>query len=261
VNTPGNIIAAILLFVGVMMAWEVAVRAFEIPSYILPPPSSVVVALWRGLSSGLYPLHFGYTLFETLAGFTIGVVVGLILGTAIAVSPRVEYFLYPYIVMFQALPKVALAPIIVLWFGLGIGSKIITSALIAFFPLMVNTVVGLRSVDEDRLNLLTSLSASPGQIFWYLRFPSALPFIMAGLDLALIFALIGAIVGEFVGAQAGLGVLIQTMNFNMDVSGQFSVLIVLSAIALVLNRIVMLVRRRILFWDASEKLRQPTEGF
>jgi NitT/TauT family transport system permease protein len=155
--------------------------------------------------------------------------------------------------MFQALPKVALAPLIMVWFGVGLPSKIVNAALIAFFPLMVNTIVGLRSADEDRINLMRSLDASEAQIFWMLRLPSALPFVMAGLEVAMIFALIGAIVAEFVGATSGLGVLINSLNFSGDVAGIFSVLIILSIIGLALNQAVLAVRRRVLFWDASQK--------
>jgi NitT/TauT family transport system permease protein len=118
--------------------------------------------------------------------------------------------------MFQALPKVALAPLIIVWFGLGITSKVVSAALVAFFPLMVNTIVGLRSADEDCVNLMRSLSASRWQIFCMLQLPNSLPYIFAGLEIAMIFALIGAIVAELVGAEKGLGILIQSMNFTMD---------------------------------------------
>ena len=147
----------------------------------------------------------------------------------------------------------ALAPLIVIWFGLGLASKVINAALVAFFPLLVNTMVGLRSADEDRVSLMRSLAASERQIFWMLRLPNALPFVMAGLDIAMIFALIGAIVAEFVGATAGLGMLIQIMNFTMDVSGQFSVLLILSVRRPRPQPGIQLVRRRVLFWDPSEK--------
>src|SRR5438105_4552644 len=140
--------------------------------------------------------------------------------------------------MVQAMPKVALAPLIIIWFGLGLTSKVVNAALVAFFPLMVNTIVGLRSADEDRVNLMRSLAASEAQVFWMLRLPNALPFIMAGLEISMIFALIGAIVAEFIGAQAGLGMLISSMNFTMDVAGQFSVLLVLSIVGLLLNRCI-----------------------
>jgi NitT/TauT family transport system permease protein len=253
-----NVLLTILLFCGSIAAWEGVVRLFDIPGFILPPPSQVAMALYRGFSTGLYPEHLYYTMVETILGFIAGSSLGLFLGTAVALNRHVEFFLYPYIVMFQSLPKVALAPLIVVWFGLGLSSKVINAALIAFFPLLVNTMVGLKSADEDRVSLMRSLAASERQIFWMLRLPNALPFVMAGLDVALIFALIGAIVAEFVGAQRGLGMLIQSMNFNMDVSGQFSILLILSVVGLILNRCLIVIRKRVLFWDASEKA--GTEG-
>jgi NitT/TauT family transport system permease protein len=254
-----NVALTILLFCSSILAWELIVRAFEIPTFIFPAPSKVAMALWRGFASGLYQKHLYYTLLETVLGFMLGSALGFFLGTAVALNRYVEYFFYPYIVMFQSLPKVALAPLIVVWFGLGLKSQVINTALVAFFPLLVNTMVGLKSADEDRMNLMRSLAASENQIFWMLKLPNALPFVMAGLDVAMIFALIGAIVAEFVGARAGLGMLIQSMNFNMDVSGQFSVLLILSIVGLLLNRCILLIRRRVLFWDPSEKERLERE--
>jgi NitT/TauT family transport system permease protein len=253
VKSARNRLLTVVFFVGSIVAWEAAVRLLEIPPFVLPAPSKVSMALWRGLASGLYLKHLYHTLLETLLGFLLGSALGFTLGTAVALNRYVEYFLYPYIVMFQSLPKIALAPLIVVWFGLGLSSKVVNAALVAFFPLLVNTMVGLRSADEDRVSLMRSLAATERQIFWMLRLPNSLPFVMAGLDVAMIFALIGAIVGEFVGANAGLGMLIQSMNFTMDVSGQFSVLLVLSFLGLALNRSIQLVRRRVLFWDPSEK--------
>ena len=161
----------------------------------------------------------------------------------IALSRTVEYYLYPFVVMFQAVPKVALVPLIVIWFGLGIASKVISAALVAFFPLMVNTIVGLRSADEDRVNLMRSLGASRWQIFRMLQLPSALPYLFAGLEIAMIFALIGAIVAELSSAEKGLGMLMQSMTFTMDIAGQFSILFILAILGLVLNGLVGLVRR------------------
>ena len=258
-RSPKNIALSVLLFCASVGAWEDLVRLFEVPAFILPPPSQVALALWRGFGSGLYLQHLWHTLLETMLGFIAGSALGLVLGTAVALSRPIEFFLYPYIVMFQSLPKVALAPLIVVWFGLGLTSKVINAALIAFFPLLVNTMVGLRSADEERVSLMRSLAASERQIFWMLRLPNSLPFVMAGLDVAMIFALIGAIVAEFVGAQKGLGMLIQSMNFNMDVSGQFSILLILSVLGLLLNRGVMMIRKRVLFWDPSEKERLEQE--
>jgi NitT/TauT family transport system permease protein len=248
---PVNFILRLGLIAAVLGVWEYAVWYFKIRQFILPPPSQVFNALYNGFASNLYPEHIAITLFETFLGFLLGTVLAFFFGTVVALSRRVEYFLYPFIVMFQAMPKVALAPLIIIWFGLGLTSKVINAALVAFFPLMVNTIVGLRSAEEDRINLMRSLAASRWQIFWMLRLPNALPYIFAGLEIAMIFALIGAIVAEFIGAEKGLGMLIQSMNINVDVAGQFSILLILSCIGLILNGMVAYLRRRLLFWDAA----------
>jgi NitT/TauT family transport system permease protein len=253
IGGPKNFSLRLLLILMVLALWEGFVRLFEIPAFILPTPSNVFIALYRGFASSLYIDHIWITITETLMGFVLGTALAFLLGTVIALSRPVEYFLYPFVVMFQAMPKVALAPLIIVWFGLGLTSKVVNAALVAFFPLMVNTIVGLRSAEEDKVNLMRSLAASRTQIFWMLQLPNAMPYIFAGLEIAMIFALIGAIVAEFVGAQAGLGMLIQSMNFTMDVAGQFSVLLLLSIIGLCLNWIVISVRKRVLFWDASQK--------
>jgi len=249
-----NFLLRLLLIAVFLAVWEGIVRLFSIPLFILPAPSAIFFALWNGITSGLYIEHVWITLAETLLGFALGSTLAFAFGISVALSRRVEYFLYPFIVMFQAMPKVALAPLIIIWFGLGLTSKVVSAALVAFFPLMVNTIVGLRSADEDRINLMRSLAATRGQIFWMLQLPNAMPYIFAGLEIAMIFALIGAIVAEFVGAQSGLGMLIQSMNFTMDVAGQFSVLLILSLLGLVLNGLVNGVRRRVLFWDPSQKV-------
>jgi len=250
---PRNPALRIALLAASLAVWEAAVRVLRIPAFILPTPSQVGAALYRGTVSGIYLEHIWITLAETLLGFALGSVIAFVVGTALAASQSVEYYLYPFIVMFQSVPKVALAPLVVIWFGLGLTSKVVSAALIAFFPLLVNTVVGLRSADEDRIDLMRSLSASELQIFRMLRLPSALPFIMAGLEVAMVFSLVGAIVGEFVGAEAGLGMLIQSRNFSMDVAGEFALLFILAAMGLALNAILVSVRRRVLFWDPSQK--------
>ncbi len=255
-----NVSLSLVLLAVSLLGWEMVVRVAQIPAFILPPPSQVVVALYRGIASGVYLRNLQVTLLETVLGFALGSALGFVLGTAVAMNRYVEYFLYPYIVMFQSLPKVALAPLIVIWFGLGLTSKVVNAALVAFFPLLVNTMVGLRSADEDRVSLMRSLAATDTQIFWMLRLPNALPFVMAGLDIAMILALIGAIVAEFTGATSGLGTLILSMTYTMDVSGQFSVLLILSIVGLLLNRLVQLVRRRVLFWDPSEKGSEVAES-
>lgn len=236
-----------------LILWEVAVRVMNVPSYVVPSPGDIGAALYRGLASGLYGHHLWFTVYATLTGFLLGSAVGILLGAVIASIRYAELLIYPYVIMFQSMPKVALAPLFTLWFGLGITSKIVSSSILCFFPLMVNTIAGLRSADEDRISLMKSMGATEFQIFRYLRFPSALPFIMAGLELSVVLALIGTIVAEFVGARAGLGTLIQIQSANMDGPGQFSVLILLSAIGLVMNFAVRKVKKWVLFWDPSIK--------
>ncbi len=251
--TFNTAVLRLLLMAGLLGVWEILVKLTGVPGFLLPPPSAIGHALYRGLVGGLYLEHIWVTMLETALGFLFGGLAGFLLGASVAMSRKFEYYLYPIIVMFQSMPKVALAPLIIVWFGLDLTSKVINAGLVCFFPLMVNTISGLRSADEDRVSLMRSLAATPMQIFLMLRLPGAMPAIFAGLEIAMIFALIGAIVAEFVGAQAGLGVLIQSMNFNLDVAGQFSVLFILSLIGLFLNTVVQMLRRRVVFWDTPER--------
>lgn len=249
-----RIAISVLIFLLLMTAWEVTVRIMQVPSYIVPGPIAVAQSLYKGLSSGLYLRHMLFTLTEILFGYGIGFFLALVIGTAIALSRTVEYYVYPYIVALQSMPKVALAPVIMIWFGLGMTSKVVLVAVVCFFPILVNTVVGLKSADADRINLMRSLDADAWQIFRMLRMPSALPFIMAGMEVAVVLALISAIVAEFVGSENGLGMLIQTMTQSLDVASQFSILIVLSAIGLTLTRAVKFIGNKLLFWDASRRV-------
>jgi|RhiMetdeSRZDD1v2_1073273.scaffolds.fasta_scaffold02403_5 NitT/TauT family transport system permease protein len=255
-RTRPEIVLAPALLVVILASWEYGVRWLAVPSYILPPPSSILIALWRGLNEGLfsrggYWLHAGVTLWEVLIGFFIGSGVGLLLGTIISQFRILEATLRVYIVAIQSLPKIALAPIIVLWFGFGLTSKVVIICLLTFFPLLVTSMAGFKAVDVERLELMRSLGANSWQIFWKVRLPSALPYIFAGLDMAAVFAVVGAVVGEFVGAQRGLGTLILSMNSQMDTAGTFSVFIILALVGVVLHKGLRLVERRLLFWSGD----------
>jgi NitT/TauT family transport system permease protein len=252
-----------LAFLAALLGlWELVVSWLDVPAFLVPAPSRVALALYRGFQSDVYTAHAYATVVETLIGFVFGSAVAFLLGSVIAMSRTVEYYVHPLVVMFQAMPKIALVPLIVVWFGLGMSSKIVSAALVAFFPLMVNTIVGLRATDEDRINLMRSLAASRWQIFRMLRLPGALPFVFAGLEIAMLLALIGAVVAELIGAEKGLGMLMQSMNFSMDVAGEFSILFILAALGLVLNGLINLARRRIVFWDRSRdgELVSPSKG-
>lgn len=239
------------LFVVVLVVWETLIALLDVPAIVFPPPSAVAVALYDGIVSGLFLPHFLVTLYEILAGFFIGAVAGISLGILIGLSPLMERIIYPYIIAFQAMPKIAIAPIMVIWFGYGLTSKIIITATIAFFPLLANTIVGLRSAPKDQIDMLRACTATDWQIFRMVRLPQALPFIFVGLDIAVVLSVIGAIVGEFVGAKAGLGYLILQMNFNFNIAGVFAILIILSSIGIGLHLLVVAIQRRVLFWSEA----------
>lgn len=252
-----NRTASLVLLVVLLAVWEGGTRFFNVPKFLIPPFSDVMVALWRGLATGVMAkdglwFHTAITLAEILLGFFIGSAIGLALGVAISQMERVEAVLQPYVAAFQSLPKVAVAPIIVMWLGFGISSKVAIVCMLTFFPVLVTSIAGFKAIDPDRIDLLRSLSATPWQIFRKAKFPSALPYIFAGLDMAAAFAVVGAIVGEFVGAQAGLGVLILQMDAQMDTGGSFSVFIVLSVIGIALTSLLRVVQRRVLHWMPVE---------
>jgi NitT/TauT family transport system permease protein len=244
------ILTAVVFFGG----WQAAVVVFAIPSIVLPPPTAVLRALWDAAQSSEFHKDLLVTLYEILAGFALGSCSGLLLGFIIAMSPLMERLLYPYVVAFQTLPKVAVAPIIVIWAGYGLSSKIIITATIAFFPLLANTIMGLQAAPYDQVEMMVSYTASRWQVFRTVRSMQALPYIFVGLDVAIVLSVIGAIVGEFVGAKAGLGYLLLQENFNFDMAGTFATLVVLSLIGVVLHAAIRRVQRRVLFWmDISGK--------
>jgi NitT/TauT family transport system permease protein len=254
-------VQSILLLITLLGSWEAAVRLFKVPKHLVPPVSDIGVALWRGLATG--PLakdgfwyHGGITLAEILLGFLIGSGIGLAIGIVVSQMPKLEALLEPYVAALQSVPKVAVAPIIVVWLGFGISSKVMIICLLTFFPVLVTSIAGFKAVDPDRVDLLRSLSATPWQIFRKAKFPSALPYIFAGLNMAAAFSVVGAVVGEFVGAQAGLGVLILQMEAQADTGGSFAVCVVLSVIGIALTALLRRVQRRVLHWmpaDASQR--------
>lgn len=251
------LILAVLLLV--LLCWHGLVTALNVSHLIFPGPLAVARAVYDGVVSGEFAGHLGVTLYEILAGFAVGAFAGFVLGALIGQSALLEAVLYPYVVAFQTVPKVAVAPLFVLWFGFGTASKVVITATIVFFPVLANTIVGLRSAPRDQIDLMRAFTASGWHVFRMVRLPHALPFVFAGLDIGIVLAVIGAIVGEFVGAQAGLGYLILQRNFSMDAAGMFAVLIVLSAIGIVLHTVVKFIARRVIFWaDAFTDLSRGT---
>jgi NitT/TauT family transport system permease protein len=229
-------------------AWEFVSRSGIVDPIILPPPSEVAAALVRLCQRGFFWDAVQVTVLETVLGFVIGCFAGFVLGAAIGTVKQVRWAIYPYIIAFQNTPRVAFAPVFLTWFGFGMGSKVVMAAAICFFPLLINVVVGIETVDEHARQLMRSYGASKRQTFLKVTLPSSLPLVFAGLKTAKTLAQIGAIVAEFVGATEGLGVLINTFNFQLEVAEAFAVVVMLSIIGLVLYGAIELLDRRVVFW-------------
>jgi NitT/TauT family transport system permease protein len=237
----------------VILAWEFGVRLGNVPAYLLPPPSAIFASLvndWRVIYLNIFP-----TLFAILGGFALSVVVGIPLATVIVFSRLAERVLYPPMIASQAIPKVAIAPLFVVWMGFGVMPKIWIAFLIAFFPVVIDTVVGLRSVQPEMLQLGRSMGGGTLRVFLKLRLPNALPNIFAGLKVAITLAVVGAITGEFVGSQSGLGYLLTSASGQMDTALVFAVLVTISVIATVLFMIIEWVERLVIPWHSSMRSR------
>lgn len=245
---------AVLVGLVLLAAWEVLPPLFGVSELLIPRASLVFAALWDQIERGLVLDGLTITLTEALSGFALGSLLGVVCAALITRSPLVERALLPYLVGLQALPKVALAPLLVVWLGFGIGSKIAIATIIAFFPVLINSMIGFTTVDPGKLELMRSLVASEWQVFRIVRFPNALPFVFAGLNVAIVLSITGALVGEFIGAKRGLGTLLLQFNFNLDIAGMFAVLIVLGAMGTGLHALVRALHRRLIFWAEPERL-------
>jgi NitT/TauT family transport system permease protein len=239
--------------VVLLVVWEGYVAMARPPSYILPAPSRIGQALVNGLSRGLddrsgYWLHLGSTLRGALSGYVLGCSAGILLGVLISEFRVLERILLPYAVGLQSLPKVAIAPLILIWFGFGPSSKMVLAALLTFFPLLINSYVGLTLVDRDYILLMRSLRASRLQVLRKVKLPGALPMIFAGLDMSAVYAVLGAIVAEFVGSDAGIGVMIIQAQFQNDTASVFAALVVLAILGILLHTLVQSVGHRLVFW-------------
>ena len=249
VKSGSDNLISLIGFAVLVCAWELAIYLFEIPDYILPAPSAIAKSLYNGFASGIFVYNLWITAIQTLAGFFLAAILGTALGAVVAQFELVERVVYPWLVALQALPKIAIAPLIIIWAGYGISSKVIIVALVAIFPVLVNTIMGLKSCDQGKLDLMRALGAGRWETFRSVRLPNALPFIFAGLNVAIVLAILGSIVGEFVGSKAGLGNLILEANFQFDVARIFAVLVILGAFGVILSKLMGLVQDYFLFWN------------
>lgn len=248
-----NIGIGIAGFLTLLLVWKAGVIVLKVPPYILPAPEQVFVALWSGIAvSPASPLGWYMPLWSTMSnallGFVIGASLGLLFGSLMAEFHAVETALMPYAFALQSLPKVAIAPLIVIWCGFGDGSKVAMAALLAFFPMLVNCFAGIRAAEVERLELMKALSASRLETYYLVKLPSAAPYIFAGLDMGIVYALLGTIVAEFLGAQEGMGVAITKAQAVTDVAGVFGALVVLGVTGILLHLVVRRIEHSIVHW-------------
>jgi NitT/TauT family transport system permease protein len=235
------VIYPVLTVVGTLVAWEFATRAFDIPAYLLPPPSRIAVSLVE--NAALILKHGWVTTIEIVLGFLLSIVVGVPLALAIFMWPAFSRSVLPLLVSSQAMPKVAVAPLFLVWFGFGLLPKVLIAFLIAFFPIVIGTAVGLASIEQEKIHLARSMGLGAAATFFKIRLPSALPSVFGGLKISITLAVVGAVVGEFVGGDAGLGYLLMVANGNIDTPLLFAGLVALTVQGVVLFFLVELVER------------------
>jgi NitT/TauT family transport system permease protein len=242
-------LVAILILLAI---WEAVCIFFKVPLYLLPPPSKVVVGLFA--NSGLLLTNSWVTLQEVLLGFLLSIVFGVPMALAIVSFRPIEKSVYPLLVGSQVVPKIALAPLFVVWFGFGMPPKVIVAFMIAFFPIVIDSVVGFRSVELEKLYLIRSMGANWFQVFFKIRLPQALPNILGGLKISITLAVVGAIVGEFIGADKGIGRLLLIANGNMDTVLLFAGITALTIMGVVLFLVIEVLERILLPWHVSRRV-------
>jgi NitT/TauT family transport system permease protein len=239
--------------VAACLAWELLSRFGGLPAFILPSPEAVALRFWKALSDGSLLLHTAVTLGEVLLGLLSGTAAAAVLGYSVASSRLFERVVSPYLVASQAIPVVAIAPLLVIWFGPGMFSKVLICALIVFFPVLVNTVVGVRAVPRSLHDLMGSLHARRGQVLRMLELPAALPILLGGLRIGATLSVIGAVVGELVGADKGLGFLVSAARGVYDTALVFVAVFTLIILALGLYGLVALLEKKLLAWQETRE--------
>nr|WP_307831992.1 ABC transporter permease [Prauserella cavernicola] len=246
----------IALLVVLFFAWWAVTAAELIEPYLVPSPGDTFDSI--ASRPDYFWQHTWATTYETLLGFVIAAAVGVFAAVIMVQSTTVEKTLYPLLLFAQVIPKIAIAPLFVVWLGFGIGPKIVVAVLMAFFPVVISMVTGLKSVDPEMLQLSATMGAKPGQTFWKIRFPASLPHLFAGLKVAATMAVTGAVVGEFVGADEGLGFVILQANGNLDTPVLFAGLLIMSLLGVLLFVLVEWLEHLVLPWHASRRADSST---
>jgi NitT/TauT family transport system permease protein len=235
-----------------LLLWEVAVRELDVRSIILPPPSEVFVAMYGRselLLTNLWP-----SLYLTVLGFALSVVGGILVAVLITYSSIIRKGFYPIIVVSQVVPKIAIAPLFVVWFGTGAMSSLLLVVLVTFFPMTINSALGFQSIDEDMHRMARALTGSNWQIFWKIRMPHALPYIFSGMKISITLAVIGVIVSEFVASQEGIGYLIKLAAGLLDTPLMIAAITVLSISGLALYGLIALAEHHLIYWQTSDDI-------
>ena len=240
-----------LVVIAALVLWEAATRVIAIPAYILPPPSQIAAVMLEKMP--LLLRHGWVSTTEIVLGFLLSVAVGIPLALATFLWPAFARSVYPLLVSSQAVPKMAVAPLFIVWFGFGLMPKVFIAFLIAFFPIVINTVVGLAAIEPEKIHLARSMGLSGAATFFKIRLPNALPSIFGGLKIAITLAVVGAVVGEFVGGDAGLGYLLMAANGSMDTPLLFAGLVGLTLIGIVLFMLIEIAERFAIPWHTSTR--------
>jgi NitT/TauT family transport system permease protein len=254
IQLRGHWIIMLAIIAAILGTWIYVSDVVGVPYYILPSPLRVVKAfrysITRGGVWGMFShiRNLAFSLRTCLLGFSVGALAGLLIGTLNAEFPLFKRAFLPYISAIQSLPKLSLAPLMIVWLGIGDPPKIVLSAILTFFPLLINTTTGLESTDPMMLELMRSLKASRWQTFRMVKFPGALPLVFTGLQMSIVYALLGTMLGEFLAGDKGVGMLIRTAVYTMETPDLFSLMFLLAAAGFIMQQAIRLVRRRVLFW-------------
>ena len=240
-----------LIILGLVLLWEVCVRTMSIPDWQLPPPSSIILELV--VSIDLLWEHTIVTVLEIAIGFAISLLVGLVLSAGIAYSSLLQRSIYPIVISSQTVPIIAIAPLLLIWVGYGLAPKVIIIAIICFYPIVVNTVDGLKAIDPDMVNMMRALGATKFEVFRKLQIPTALPFIFSGIKISISVSVIAAVIGEWVGASEGLGYLIIYSQPLFLTSRVFAAILILAVLGVSLFVIAVLLERLSMPWYFNEK--------
>ncbi len=241
----GSRLTSISLLVVLVLIWEGWLALTDVSALLVPPPSAVMAVLWTGLTQGFLWPHIWVTVIETVLGFALGSTIGFAFGVLLSEVSFLRRIVWPYILASQVVPKLALGPILIVWFGFGLTSIVIITALICFFPLLENTVTGVRSAPSDQRDLFRVLGATRMQTLFRLKIPAGLPLILAGVRVAVVLALVGAVVGEFISGGQGLGASIIAAQGMMDTTLMFALFIIITIVGMLFYQLTIIIERRL----------------